>query len=244
VSRRKPHWAVDWPTLRAKPERLLLPLAAIWLLVNVAPWGFGTDYIVAFYSAFTLQKTDAIFPFTYAFAIATFVGLMWAGLRWTDLGVARSFVLAGTVPFAGPGAFEIVFQEVGAAVHPGLFVGYAVPYVMFSYATWVLLGLVGLGWWRTSLGWELTLVFTLVGFAIWIALGFPLVTMGNFVQLPEAYLLNITLKAALYLVFALPVLEGMHAYRNHPGSAPELAQVAAATDLPGSQPTAVSDHLE
>ncbi|MCI4345023.1 MAG: hypothetical protein L3J87_05310, partial [Thermoplasmata archaeon] len=121
---------VERSRIRAKPERVFVVVAAVWLLVNVAPWGFGTDYLYSFYLAFTFQKSDVIFPFTYAFAVGTFAVLMSAGLRRTTLGPARTFLIAGTVPFAGPGAFEIIFQEAGHYLHPGLFLGYAQPYVM------------------------------------------------------------------------------------------------------------------
>jgi hypothetical protein len=199
--------------LRARPEILFVPFAAVWLLVNVAPWGFGTGYLYSLYLAFTLQKSNVILPFTYAFAVLTFAALLGAGLRWTRLGWGRSVIVAGTVPFAGPGLFEIVFQEAGAHVHPYLFVGYADPYVMFSYGTWVLLGLTPLGWWRLTWRWGVTVAYSAGGFLAWIALGMPLVTSGTFAQLPAAYLLNITLKASFYLVFLLPVLEGTRARR-------------------------------
>jgi len=193
---------------------MFVPVAAVWLAVNVAPWGFGTSYLISFYQAFTFQKSDVIFPFTYAFAVVVFVALLWAGLTWARLGLPRTFLIAGAAPFAGPGAFEVVFQESGHFIHPGLFIGYAVPYVMFSYGTWVLLGLTGLGWWRLTWRWGCVLGYSIAGFAVWLALGFPLVTTGTFSQLPAAYILNITLKGSFYLVFALPILEGMYALRR------------------------------
>jgi hypothetical protein len=207
-------WLLPWARLRSSPEVLFLPLAAVWLIVNVGPWGFGTGYLDSFYLAFTLQKSNVIFPFTYAFAVASFVGLMFAGVRWTGLGPVRTFLIAGTVPFAGPGAFEIVFQESGRFVHPGLFIGYALPYVMFSYGTWVLLGLTGVGWWRPTWRWAVVVGYSVIGFGVWLAIGFPLVTSGSFNEVPAAYFLNITLKGTFYLVFALPVLEGMWAVRT------------------------------
>lgn len=203
-------------SLRREPQRLFVPFAALWLLVNVAPWGFGTGYLYSFYLAFTLQKSNVIFPFTYAFAVASFGVVLWAGVRWGHLSVGRTFLIAGTVPFAGPGAFEIVFQETGASAHPALFVGYALPYVMFSYATWVVLGLTGVAWWRPTRRWWAVLAYSVAGFLVWIAIGFPLVTGESFAQAPAAYLLNISLKGSFYLVFFLPILEGMHPARNLP----------------------------
>jgi hypothetical protein len=203
--------------LRNFPERLFLPLASLWLLVNVAPWGFGTGYLVSFYEAFTFQKSNVIFPFTYAFAVTSFGLSLGAGLRWARLPAWRAFLIGGTVPFAGPAAFEIAFQESGRLVHPGLFVGYALPYVMFSYGTWVLLGLTGVGWWRLSWPWLVALVYSIGGFLAWVALGMPLVTSGSWAQVPLAYFFNLTLKASCFIVFLLPVLNGMHDHRVDTG---------------------------
>jgi len=199
--------------VRRRPELLFLPFAAFWLLVNVAPWGFGPSYLYSFYLAFTGQKSDIIFPYTYAFAVVTFAGILLAGHRWTRLGLGRTFLIAGTVPFAGPGVFEVVFQEAGAYFHPSLFIGYAQPYVMFSYCSWVVLGLTGLGWWRLTWRWAVALGYTVVGFLAWFALGFPLVSTGSFDQVPWAYFFNISLKASCFLVFVIPIVEGMYRER-------------------------------
>jgi hypothetical protein len=202
-----------WQLFHRRPEALFLPLASLWLLVNITPWGFGTGYLYSFYLAFTGQKYDIIFPYTYGFAVVSFVGIMLAGLRWTRLGPVRTFLIAGTVPFSGPGVFEVVFQEAGAHFHPYLFVGYAQPYVMFSYAVWGALGLTGLGWWRITWRWVVAFAYTVGGFLTWFAIGFPLVTMGSFAQVPWAYFFNISLKASCFLVFVLPIAEGMWSER-------------------------------
>jgi hypothetical protein len=180
----------------------------------VAPWGFGLGYLHSFFLAFTFQKSNVIFPFTYAFAVACFVAVIFAGVRWAHLDWFRTLLIAGTVPFAGPGVFEIAFQETGHFVRPALFVGYALPYVMLSYATWGIVGLTGGGWWRVTRRWWAVLAYSIGGFLLWIAIGFPLVTTGSFTQLPAAYLLNISLKGSFYLLFLLPVLEGMHCGRR------------------------------
>jgi len=204
------HRLLDWQAFRRRPELLFVPFAALWLLVNAAPWGFGPGYIYSFYLAFTGQKSDIIFPYTYAFAVTTFGAILLMGLRWTRLGAARTFLIAGTVPFAGPGLFEVIFQEAGAYFHPGLFIGYAQPYVMFSYAIWVVLGLTGLGWWRLTWRWAVAVAYTGIGFLAWFAIGFPLVSTGSFAQLPWAYFFNISLKASCFLVFVIPIAEGMY----------------------------------
>jgi len=231
-----------WTAFRRRPELLFAPFAALWLLVNVAPWGFGPDYLYSFYLAFTGQKSDIIFPYTYAFAVTSFVGIFLAGLRWSRLGLGRTFLVAGTVPFAGPGVFEIIFQEAGARFHPGLFIGYAQPYVMLSYGTWVVLGLTGLGWWRLTWRWGVSLAYTVGGFLIWFAIGFPLVSTGSFAQVPWAYFFNISLKASCFLVFAVPIADGMFGGQRAEQNG-QLSASALTVGSPGAVPPRIEDPV-
>jgi hypothetical protein len=194
--------------VRERPEFLFVPFAAFWLLVNVAPWGFGPSYLYSFYQAFTLQKSNVIFPFTYGVAVVAFIVIWWVLGRRTSLGWARGFLIAGTIPFPGLGAFEIIFQEAGHYLHGPIFVGYALPYVMFSYGSWVVLGLTGVGWWRITWRYWLLLGSTIAGWVAWFALGFPLVNFGSIEEFPAAYGFNLWLKAAMVLLFVLPVLDG------------------------------------
>jgi hypothetical protein len=205
---RAPFRTVLFRRVRERPELLFLPFAAFWLLVNVAPWGFGPSYLYSFYQAFTLQKSNVIFPFTYGVAVASFVGVLILLIRRGGLGSGRAFLIAGTVPFPGLGAFEIIFQEAGRFLQSAIFVGYAQPYVMFSYGSWVVLGLTGVGWWRITWRTWLLLGTTALGWAVWFSLGFPLVSFGTFEQYPAAYALNLWLKAAMVLLFVLPIAEG------------------------------------
>ncbi|MFI5413877.1 MAG: hypothetical protein ACHQ0I_04760, partial [Candidatus Lutacidiplasmatales archaeon] len=89
-----------------------------------------------------------------------------------------------------------------------------------SYGTWVALGLTGLGWWRITWRWWCVLAYSVGGFAIWLAIGFPLVTTGTFSQIPDAYALNISLKASFFLVFFVPVMEGFYFFRKRDEAGP------------------------
>jgi hypothetical protein len=208
--------------LRTHPERLFLPFASFWLLVNVSPLGFGPSYLVAFYQAFTFQKSDQIFPVTYAVAVVLFF-VTWSILhRFGRLVLWRGFLIAGTSVFAGPGAFEVIYQEAGAMTHPVAFQGYALPYVMFSYLAWVVLGLTGAPWWKATRRVGLLVLGTVAGWGVWFALGFPLVIYGTVSEFPVAYALNIVLKVAMFLVFILPIWEGAMGWdseKGHRGSA-------------------------
>lgn len=211
------HWGwrnvFDRDELRRFPERLFAPLAAVWLGVNLGPWGFGPGYLLAFYQAFTFQKSDQILPFTYAAAVVLFA-ITWGALhRFGRLRAWRGFLIAGSSVFAGPGAFEVIYQEAGSVIHPTVFAGYAMPFVMISYLLWVVLGLTGAPWWRMTRRVLLLVLITLAGWGLWFSLGFPLVIYGSILQFPVAYALNIGLKAAMFLLFILPIWEGAWANR-------------------------------
>jgi hypothetical protein len=164
---------------------------------------------------------------------------MVAGIRRARPPSVRAFLIAGTVPFAGPGVFEVVFQETGRFVHPAHSAGYALPYVMISYATWGVLGLTGVAWWRVSWRWWIVLAHSGGGFSAWIAIGFPRVTAGTAAQLRTAYFLNISLKGSFYLVFLLSILEGMYFARTG-GSTNSSVGVVRTPDI-AAVPTGVED---
>lgn len=209
-------WGVTWlrtfyslSAVRQSPERLFVPFAAAWFLVNVTPWGFGPGYLYSFYLTFLFRKTGEILPYTYSAAVVSFVSLLYLFRKRSSLRFVRAFLIAGTVPFAGPGLFEVIYQEIGHFAHPSIFANYAQPYVMFSYCVWVVLGLTGVGWWKITYRFWLLVWTTISGWILWVGLGFPLVIFGTFAQLPIAYTLNIWLKWASFLIFLLPIVEGI-----------------------------------
>ncbi len=201
--------------LREKPEVLFVPLAATFLAVNVG--GYGLKFVVAFLQYFTLEQSNQVFPFTLAFAWMVFVSTFAISIKRASLNPPRAFVVSATLPFSGAGGFELVYQVIGERVQPCCFGPNAAapfgPYEVLSALTWVALGLTGLGFWKVTSKFLILLALIFAGFAAWVLIGFPQVTWGTFSQYPIAYALNIGLKAALFAIFSLPVIEGLNATR-------------------------------
>lgn len=197
--------------LQKRPELIFLPVACIFLVVNVG--GYGEKFIVSFIQYFTLQLSNQIFPFTLAFAWIVFVSTLVISLKYAHLGFARSFIISGSLPFAGAGGFELIYQMIGTIVQPCCFGATAAspfgPYEILSALTWVSLGFTGLGFWKLTRKFWIASLIVVAGFALWVLIGFPQVTWGDFSQYPLAYVLNIGLKGGLFAVFAIPLIEGM-----------------------------------
>lgn len=197
--------------LQKRPEIIFFPVACIFLVVNLG--GYGEKFIVSFVQYFTLQLSNQIFPFTLAFAWIVFLSTLVISLKYTHLGFTRSFIISGSLPFAGAGGFELIYQMIGAIVQPCCFGASAAapfgPYEILSALTWVSLGFTGLGFWKLTRKFWIASSIVIAGFALWVLIGFPQVTWGSFFQYPLGYILNIGLKGGLFTVFAIPLIEGM-----------------------------------
>lgn len=104
--------------LRDRPEIVLIFTAALFLGVNLGPWGPGVAYLGRFLSALALQQTSGLFPLTWGLSVALFVSTWWLFLRRTTLGAWRSFIVGGTLPFAAVSLFEIPYFLFNRLAHP------------------------------------------------------------------------------------------------------------------------------
>ncbi|MHB8565494.1 MAG: hypothetical protein ACYC7D_04590 [Nitrososphaerales archaeon] len=190
---------------------MFIPLATIFLVINVG--GYGLKYVAAFLQYFTLQQSNQIFPFTLAAAWIVFIACFIVSIKRAHLNPLRAFVVAATLPFSGAGGFELIYQLIGERVQPCCFGPNAAapvgPYEILSALTWVALGLTGLGFWKITRKFWIICLLIVLGFAVWVWIGFPQVTWGSPEQEPLAYALNILLKGGLFLIFLIPVLDGM-----------------------------------
>ncbi|MCI4353257.1 MAG: hypothetical protein L3K14_07750 [Thermoplasmata archaeon] len=197
--------------VRARPELLFAPLAALFLLVNVAPWGPGVIYVTTFVAWFTLQRSNPIFPVTWLSAVVLFATMQYLYLRWTRVAWWRTFLMAATLPFAGAGLFELLYELCDKLVHPGWTVSL---WTVVSLGTWISLGFVGAGSWKFSTRFWALFGGILLGFGIWSAIGFPVIDLGTATQVAWAYAFNLPLKVACFIVVGLPPLEGFLQFRN------------------------------
>lgn len=209
--------------VRARPELLFFPLAAVLLGLNVGPWGFGPNYAVTFALYFTLQRSNVIFPITWSLSVALFASTLGLLLRARRLNGWRSFLLAGTLPFLAVSLFEVPYDLANWATYPGS--GTTV-FDIVSILTWLALGFTSIGWWRATWRYWVYLAGFLGGFGVWFVIGFPTIDRAVGTALEVAFAFNIGLKVACFPLAALPVWEELRYLRATgatPDGAPEVS---------------------
>jgi hypothetical protein len=190
--------------LAARPEILFVPLAAVFLAVNVGPWGYGLVYVTTFFVYLSFQASNEIFPLTWSLAWILFVGVLGLLLYRRALTWWRSLLVAGTLPFLAIGIFEIPYDLAIWHFHPDYGV---TPFVVLSISVWFTLGFTSVGWWRfTRLYWVLLGAY-IAGYIGWAAVGFPTIYSTDPTLLGLAYGFNICLKVGCFALAGLPVFE-------------------------------------
>lgn len=223
----------EW--LRRHPELIVLPVLALTFGLNDLPGAYGPAYLEKFVEYLTDPAQGGIFPFTWTAAWASFLAVAAAAERWSTLGRARGLLVAGSVPFAATGLFEIVYQFVGAQVQPSAF--RLAPFDWFSLVLWTAVGAVGLLYARLAWDFGLAAGAFAAGFVAWGLDGYPQITWGTIEQVPVAYAFNIALKGLAFLLILLPIVRGLRGRRSddRPGAAPppEPRSDPARTEAPG-----------
>jgi len=202
--------------VRARPEVLFAPLAVLFAVVNVAPWGLGTTYVTTFVAWFTLQRSNPIFPVTWLSAVVLFATMQYLYLRRTRVAWWRTFLMAATLPFTGAGLFELLYELCGKLTHSWWT---ASLWTFVSLGTWISLGFVGVGSWKFSRRFWVLFGGILLGFAAWSAIGFPVIDFGSPSQVAWAYAFNVPLKVACFILVGLPPMEGL-LVGGHPARTP------------------------
>lgn len=196
-------------TLRNRPEILVLPLAVLLVLLNVGPWGYGPGYATTFVLYLTLQRSNEIFPLTWALSVATFAATLWVLLRWGQLNLWRTILVAASVPFLAVALFEIPYELAYGLTYPGTVTVFEV----ISMATWLAVGLTSVGGWRLSTVYYAFLATFIAGFVTWYSIGFPTIDRAAGTPLEIALAFNIVLKVACFPLAALPTWTGAFALR-------------------------------
>jgi hypothetical protein len=157
----------------------------------------------------TFATPDRIIPFTIAAALICAPLVWWVLYNWTGLDPVRSLMIAVSVPIGAVGAFEIPFQVIRGLVYPSPVVATLGFQPALALASWVVVGLTGIGFWKVTRLYGFLLALTAAGFLIGWALGYPQVTSVVTDQIDLAYVFNVPLKFALplLLLFPLPIVE-------------------------------------
>lgn len=177
-------------------------MAAAWLAVNVGPWGFGPSYLLNFGLFLSLQRSNAIFPLTWSLSVALFAVTLVTFARRGYLSPFRSFVVAGTLPFAAVSLFEIPYDLGTMLRYPS---DGAWAFDLLSIGTWLAVGLTGVGWWRIDRRYVAFLAAFLGGFGLWFLLGFPTIDRATGVPLAVAWGFNLVLKVACFPLAGFPI---------------------------------------
>ena len=113
-------------------------------------------------------------------------------------------MVAASIPFGATGVFEILFQAIGVSVG-GFQWG---PYDWFAITLWAAIGITGIPFWRLTKMFWLLFAGIIGGFIGWTLAGYPQVgSIGD--NVPEAYVFNVILKLTVFLLLAMPVVNGI-----------------------------------
>jgi hypothetical protein len=159
----------------------------------------ATSYLIYVYLVATFQyKTNQVFPFTYASAIALLVFTYWRFTRATSK--ITSFALALPFPFAGTSFFEQTYQTIGYfAFH---FSANSVSILSLGVnLTAVLMIFSSIRYWRRSPELLIALFAFAVGFAAWALIGYPQIYDSSNTDL--ALLFNVPLKILSFVILGL-----------------------------------------
>jgi hypothetical protein len=171
-------------TFRRRPELIVGPCLVFWLLANCLPIAFGQPFILGVLriAAFHNPPGNA-FPVTYGIAIFLFFFTVFAlkPLNWP-----RRILVAFAVPFAFTHLYEVSYELIAYFVWYPLYDWALWPLTLFLNATWLVLGISTLPFWR--LKWRsggIALVAFLLAFAAWWLFFLPFIAPVHYPTNPE-----------------------------------------------------------
>jgi hypothetical protein len=203
--------ALSIPLFQERPELLFVPLTGVCLLLSMAPFAYGWQWGQNFVHYLVSPTANQISPVTWSAAWVTFGTTFFLMFRWTRLNALRCAMVGASIPFGATGLFEVLFQGIGLTFRPLWF--HWGPYDWFVLLLWTSIGITGVPFWKiTRLFWFSLAVFV-GGFSAWVLAGYPQATWGTIESVPVAYGFNIILKAMAFVLFSLPLLQGIRRSR-------------------------------
>ena len=202
--------ALSLTLFQERPELLFMPLTGACFLLSLAPFAYGLPWGQRFVYYLLTPTANQISPATWSAAWITFGATFILMVRRTHLTALRCAMVASSIPFGATGVFEISFQTIGVSVK-GFQWG---PYDWFAITLWAAIGITGIPFWRITKMFWLLLAGTVGGFIGWTLAGYPQVGwIGD--NIPEAYVFNIILKLAVFLLLAMPVVNGIQHFAKN-----------------------------
>ncbi len=198
---------VSIPMLQVRPELLFVPLTGVCFLLSLAPFAYGWQWGQNFVHYLVVPTANQISPVTWSAAWITFGSTFLLMFLWTRLNALRCAMVAASIPFGATGLFEIIFQAIGVTVQPLGF--YMRPYDWFAISLWTAIGITALPFWKLTRVFWLAVAGIIGGFWAWVLIGYPQASWGTIESVPVPYAFNIALKVMTFVLFALPMLQGI-----------------------------------
>jgi hypothetical protein len=156
---------------RQRPELVVGPALGFWILANCLPITFGKPFVLSFVqTALGHGNAGQAFPITYACAVFLVLFAFALHREWSW---PRRVLVSIAVPFAFIQLYEIPYDLLGHLVWPVDYAWAVWPLVLFLNASWLVLGLSTVPFWRLRWKGALALSAFLGMFLAWWAWFFP-----------------------------------------------------------------------
>jgi len=116
---------------------------------------------------------NVIFPVTWASAVFSFLIILFLLSKRTS--ILNSFMIASACPFGAAFLFEFIFSIVAMMVH-GHPILQGDPYYIVLGVSWLIMPISGIGFWSRNRILYGSIVVFIIGFLIWIMVGFPILS--------------------------------------------------------------------
>ncbi|MFC1506508.1 hypothetical protein ACFLQ6_05485 [Thermoproteota archaeon] len=159
---------------RKHPWSLYIPLWIQWLILNFT--GPGSWIGPSVFSALLAGPTagsNIIFPVTWTSALISFIIIFILLIKHTSL--INSIAIASACQFGAAFLFEFVFSLIALTIH-GHQILEGNPYYIILGISWLIMPICGIGFWSVNRYLYLSIAIFILGFIIWILIGFPILS--------------------------------------------------------------------
>jgi hypothetical protein len=178
-----------------------MPLWMQWLILNFMGLGswIGPTVLKQLLGGPTTDL-NIIFPITWVSAVYFFFMIFLLLFKRTS--VFNSFMIASACPFGAAFLFEFIFGIVAMMVH-----GYPIlqgnPYYIVLGVSWLIMSISGIGFWSRNRILYGSIIIFIIGFVIWILIGFPILSGSS------SLILNYITKIASFSIITSLFIERM-----------------------------------
>jgi hypothetical protein len=149
-----------------------MPLWIQWLILNFSGPGswIGPTVLKQLLGGPT-NNLNIIFPITCVSAVFSFFIILLLLFKRTSK--LNSFMIASACPFGAAFLFEFIFSIISLIVH-GHPVLQGNPYYIVLGVSWLIMPVCGIGFWSRNRILYGSIIFFILGFVVWILIGFPI----------------------------------------------------------------------